>query len=423
MSRARAWLVALTAMLAMSVSYADRQIVSAVATSVRGALGIDATAFGWLAGAFSLSYLVFAPLAGALVDRVGARRGLLVGVVAWSCVSAAHALAPSFAALFALRVLLGLTEAPSFPSAAQSVRRALPPKDRSAGLGLIFTGSSIGAAVAAPLAVWLDVRFGWRTAFLVASALGLSWLPLWLLVTRRRDVRDALATPEAGGPGSAPAPASAPAPRTPPPSRLTLLSEPAVLRCVVMTLASAPVLMFVFLWLPQYLELGRGLPKPTLGAYLWLPPVMADVGMLGFGVLASALDRRHPHGPRSHVELMAAAALLASTIALVPRVADAWPAVLLVGVACVGGGGLYTLLTADVLARIDPAFVSTASGLLAASQSLVYVAVNPLVGRWVDRTHSFDGVMVAFGALTLPGAVAWALWPMPRPSPALTPAR
>jgi predicted MFS family arabinose efflux permease len=418
MSRARAWLVAMTAMLAMSVSYADRQIVSAVATSVRGALGIDATAFGWLAGAFSLSYLVFAPLAGALVDRIGARRGLVFGVVAWSCVSAAHALAPSFAALFLLRVLLGLTEAPSFPSAAQSVRRALPPRDRSAGLGLIFTGSSLGAAFAAPLAVWLDVRFGWRMAFLVASALGLAWLPLWLLVTRARDVRSALATPDAGVPGAGPSREQLP----PPSSRLALLAEPAVLRCVVMTLCSAPVLMFVFLWLPQYLELGRGLPKPTLGAYLWLPPVMADVGMLGFGALASALDRRHPAGQRSHVELLATAALLASTLGLVPRIADAWPAVLLVGVACVGAGGLYTLLTADVLGRIDPGSVSTVSGMLAASQSLVYVVGNPLVGRWVDRTHSFDGPMMAFGALTLPGALVWALWPVRRPAPALTPA-
>jgi ACS family hexuronate transporter-like MFS transporter len=403
-------------MLAMSVSYGDRQVISAVATSVRGALGIDATHFGWLAGAFSLSYLVFAPLAGALVDRVGARRGLVFGVLTWSLVSAAHALAPSFAGLFLLRVLLGLTEAPSFPSAAQSVRRALPARDRSAGFGLVFTGSSIGAAVAAPLAVWLDVHYGWRAAFLVTSTLGLAWVPLWIAVTRRRDVREALAKPDVDG-DTAPAADALPAP-----SRITLLGDPAVLRCIAMTFASAPVLMFVFLWLPQYLELGRGMPKASLGAFLWLPPVMMDVGMLGFGVLASALDRRHA-GPRSHVELMGAAALLASSIALVPRVSDPWGAILLVGLASTGGGGLYTLLTADVMARIDPAWVSTAGGLLAASQSLVYVVVNPLVGRWIDRTHSFDGLMVTFGALTLPGALVWALWPVRRPAVALTPAR
>ncbi|HEY5240650.1 MAG TPA: hypothetical protein VIJ22_04255, partial [Polyangiaceae bacterium] len=64
LSRRRAWLVAAVATLAMSVSYVDRQVVSAIATSVRRALDIDAEHFGYLAGAFSLAYLVAAPLAG-----------------------------------------------------------------------------------------------------------------------------------------------------------------------------------------------------------------------------------------------------------------------------------------------------------------------------------------------------------------------
>src|ERR1019366_10761524 len=104
-------------------------------------------------------------------------------------------------------------EAPSFPAAAQTGRRALPPGDRSAAFGLLFTGSSLGAAVAAPLAIWLDVHFGWRTAFLVASLLGLAWLPLWLLVTRAPSVRAGL------GPSQNRVPPPLPArPRPPPPA-------------------------------------------------------------------------------------------------------------------------------------------------------------------------------------------------------------
>src|SRR5271166_2407985 len=134
---------------------------------------MNAAQFGWLAAAFSMAYLVAAPLAGVLVDRVGARRGLVAAIVTWSVVSAAHALVPTFAALFVLRVLLGAAEAPSFPAAAQTVRRALPEGDRSAAFGLLFTGSSLGAAIAAPLATSLDVAFGWRAAFLIASVVGM----------------------------------------------------------------------------------------------------------------------------------------------------------------------------------------------------------------------------------------------------------
>ena len=72
-----------------------------------------------------MAYLVGAPLAGVVVDRLGARRGFAAAVVVWSVVAGAHALATSFASLFALRVLLGAAESPSFPAAAQAIRRAL----------------------------------------------------------------------------------------------------------------------------------------------------------------------------------------------------------------------------------------------------------------------------------------------------------
>lgn len=400
LSRGRAWLVAVCATLAMSVSYVDRQVMAAIAASVRKALAIDAAQYGLLAAAFSMAYLVGAPLAGLLVDRVGARRGLVAAIVTWSAVSALHAIVPTFAALFVLRILLGFAESPSFPAAAQAVKRALPESDRSAAFGLLFTGSSLGAAIAAPLAISLDVAFGWRTAFLIASGVGMLWLPAWLLVTAPKDLRAALAT-------AGEAPAARPR---------GLLRDPAVHRALVLVLASAPALMFMYIWMPQYFELGRRVPKPLLPHYLWLPPLMADVGMVAFGVLASRMERRsRPGQRRSHVDLVLAAAAMEATIVLLPRVGGTWSAVLLVGVSAAGGGGLYTLLTADMMSRIDPARVSAAGGLTAAAQSLVYVALNPVVGRWIDVSHSYDGSIVMLGAVAIPGAIAWSVWSPAQP--------
>jgi hypothetical protein len=114
------------------------------------------------------------------------------------------------------------------------------------------------------------------------------------------------------------------------------------------------------------------------------------------------------------------AAALEATLGVVPLVAGTWPALLVMGVSAAGGGGLYTLLTADMMSRIDPRRVSAAGGLTAAAQSLVYVALNPLVGRSIDRTHSFDGAMVVLGGLAIPLAIAWSLWPVGRPERATT---
>jgi MFS family permease len=53
--------------------------------------------------------------------------------------------------------------------------------------------------------------------------------------------------------------------------------------------------------------------------------------------------------------------------------------------------------------------VSTAGGMTAAAQSLVYAVLSPVFGRWVDRTGSFDGPLLFVGAIALPGAVGWSL--------------
>src|SRR5688500_19119894 len=74
-ARRSGWGVAIAATLGMSVSYIDRQTLAAIAPAVKKALDIDHTHYGWLLSAFSVAYLVGAPAAGVVVDRLGASRG------------------------------------------------------------------------------------------------------------------------------------------------------------------------------------------------------------------------------------------------------------------------------------------------------------------------------------------------------------
>lgn len=396
--KSAAWTVAIAATLGMSVSYIDRQTLAAIAPAVRSALVIDHRQYGWLVSAFSMAYLVGAPVAGIVVDRLGARRGFAAAVVVWSLVAGAHALAISFATLFALRVLLGTAEAPSFPAAAQSIRRALPDKRRPAAYGLLFTGSSIGAMIAAPLALHLEARHGFRFAFLGTAVIGTAWIPFWLLVTRNTTVAEKPPPP---------APANA-AERG---SWLALVTSPPVMRAIVCVFGSAPGIMFVLNFASQYLVEVWKLPRTEIGGHLVVGPLLFDVGAVGFGYVAS---RRTNVAHRTHKDLMLLSMALSSLLALAPLAGSPWIAIGLFGLSACGGGGIYVLVTNDMLSRVPVHRTSAAGGMTAAAQSLSHVIAGPLVGWVIDRTHdgnSYGAALVGLGVLVIPTTLAFVLWP------------
>jgi ACS family hexuronate transporter-like MFS transporter len=386
------------ATLVMAVSYVDRQSFAALSPTICKALGIDEAQYGLVTAAFSVAYLVGAPLAGWLVDSAGARRGLVGSVLAWSAVAALHALVPSFGVLFALRIALGASESPSFPAAAQAVQRSLPPEHRAAGFGLLFTGSSIGGMIAAPLAIGLSRVVGWRFAFVGTALVGLSWVPLWIGVTSSPaarhlldDVPEAVPVPDQRqGHGLG--------------ELARLMTMPPVQRAILLVLVSAPTVNFVYNWLPKYLVAERGLTQNGLARYLWAPPLLFDAGAVVFGAIASAVG-----GVRS--DLVAAGGLACACVGLMPLASGPVVTVSLASVALFGAGACFALLTSDVLSKVDRGLVSRAGGLCAASQSLAYVAGNLLTGVILRGGGTYRSILYVLGAIVVPGTALWIVWP------------
>ena len=416
LSRGEAWALAFTATLTMAVSYADRQTLAVLAPTVTKELGLSEAQYGWLISAFSLAYLIGAPLAGMLIDRIGARRGLLGAVLVWSLVAGLHAIVPGFGVLFALRIALGLAEAPSLPGAAQTVQRALPPADRARGFGVLFTGGSIGAMLAPPLAVAMEKRWGFRLAFLGTAAVGLLWIPVWLGVAFRPRARRALdravgmavaaVGPVGGARGAGEAQRA--------PSGLELLLHPAVLRTVTVVIASSPMMAFLLNWGSKYLVHDHGLTQSEVGGYLIFPPLSMDVGAILFGHLASVRAKRLKDGSPPRALLVAAGALCAMGAAS-PLGGGPVGAIALASAGMAGGGALATLITADMLARVHPGAVSTAGGIATAAQALSYLVAGPLIGRALGNGAGYPAVLAALGLWVLPGCAAWLLWKPPPP--------
>ena len=394
-SRRAAWAVAIVAMLTMSVSDFDRGTLAVLAPSVTKALGISEKGYGVLTAAFSAAYLLATPLGGKWIDRVGARRGLLYSVLAWSSVAALQALAPGLGVLIGLRLALGVAEGPGFPGSAQTMLRVLPPEDRSRGFGVLFSGSSIGAMAAPPIAGFLYDLAGWRVAMLGTACIGLLWIPVWLALTGRPAIAAklgaAVAATESG----------------PRPTMRQLAAHPIMVRALIAIFAVAPPIGFFIAWGPKYLVQHYGVTQGHVGRYLWLPPLACDAGAILFGDLAAR--QRRPVGvpPRA---LFVVGALLTASVALMPMAGTPWQLVAVASVTGAGTFATYTLVTADMLVRMPAGSVSTAAGVLAGAQSLALVISSPLIGWALDRFGSYEVVAIALGVWVVPGSLVWWLW-------------
>ncbi len=166
------------------INYLDRSTLSIANHQIREDLRLSLGEMGVLLSAFSWSY-AFAQLpTGILVDKVGPRILLAVGLAIWSLAQACGGLARSLRLFVATRVMLGVGEAPQFPTGARVVSNWYPPRERGLPTGLFNSSSSLGPALAPPLLTALMESFGWRGMFFAMGGAGLLAALAWYVIYR-----------------------------------------------------------------------------------------------------------------------------------------------------------------------------------------------------------------------------------------------
>ena len=104
---------------------------------------------------------------------------------------------------------------------------------------------------------------------------------------------------------------------------------------------------------------------------------------------------------------MLIAMALAMLMAAVPLAHHPVTCVVIASLAMCGAGGLYTLATSDMLAFAPRGSVPATTGLTTFTQSLVYIIVSPIIGKMVELSGNYRGVLIGAGLWVLPGCVFW----------------
>jgi sugar phosphate permease len=157
-TRVRFLVIAVTTLAAVLL-YLDRVCMAFTGTYAREDLGLSGRQLSVVLGAFFFAYALAQVPTGWLSDRFGARRMLAVYILAWSVLTAGTALAQSFAALLAARLLFGVAQAGAYPTAAALLGRWVPPSGRGTANSVVALGGRLGGAAAPALTAVLIVAF------------------------------------------------------------------------------------------------------------------------------------------------------------------------------------------------------------------------------------------------------------------------
>ncbi len=184
-SRVRIFVV-LMLFLVTTVNYADRATLSIAGSALSKELHLDPIALGYVFSAFSWSYVAAQVPGGWLLDRFGSKWVYAFSIMFWSAFTLMQGWigfftgASAIAVLFALRFLVGLAEAPSFPANARIVAAWFPGNERGTASAFFNSGQYFATVLFAPLMGWIAHDFGWRYVFFAMGGLGLVMGLAWI---------------------------------------------------------------------------------------------------------------------------------------------------------------------------------------------------------------------------------------------------
>ncbi|HEY9616646.1 MAG TPA: MFS transporter [Microcoleaceae cyanobacterium] len=287
----RRWRIPIVLAVTVFVNYLDRNNLALALPQIAADFGWSDRELGangeWLLAAFFLSYALSNLLLSPIAERFGAKRSIILAIVAFSLFTLLCApFGQSLTALIILRLLLGLGEGVHIPMLSAITSQWFPASERSRANAIWGAGIILAVAAAPLIIVPLTNAIGWRLTFAVLGLAGLAIsLPLviWL-------VQDA---PRRQGTNTT-APAEMPAEQLPSEQHPVIRSSPRYTRdrrfwlTVLGGSLNAFCAFGILNWLPTYFNRAKGINFEQLG---WPLTLIFSAGLVGLACMAYLGDR------------------------------------------------------------------------------------------------------------------------------------
>jgi D-galactonate transporter len=404
-------------LLVTAMNLGDRANLSIAGAPLAKELGISSIAMGYMFSAFAWAYVIGQLPGGWLLDRFDSIRIYGTALFVWSFFTFLQGFVDFFpvaiavVALFALRFLVGLVEAPIYPANNYITAAWFPLRERGIATSIFSSAQYVSVVVFVPLMGVLSHGLSWHWVFWVMGGLGMALAVFWFAVMRMPEqhpriskeelayLRDngAMTRSETRKRERMPAPAGA----------LKALLKSRMMAGVYLGQYCITSLQYFFItWFPIYLVKGRGMDLLSVGFVATLPAICGFVGSILGGAISDRVIRRGGSVTLARKIPFVSGMLLATALVLC-NFTDSTAVVVALMSLALFGKGLAQIGLAVVVDTSPPEIVGLATGLFGVAGNISGIVTPVVIGYLVAVTGSFTDAMWFVGAHALVGALAY----------------
>ncbi|WP_269467687.1 MFS transporter [Azospirillum humicireducens] len=393
-----------------AVNYADRATLSIAGPAASKQLGLDAVAMGYVFSAFGWAYVLAQLPGGWLLDRFGSKTIYFFSLITWSIFTLMQGFVgflgagTAILALFALRFMVGLTEAPSFPANSRIVSAWFPTAERGTASAVFNSAQYFATVIFAPLMAWITATYGWQYVFYVMGVLGIVLGFVWMkvlyspkdhpLINKAEldhieqggglvDMDNAKKAKASGGPKLG--------------YLKQLLSNRMLLGIYIGQYAITTLTYFFLTWFPVYLVQGRGMTILKAGLIASVPAIAGFIGGVLGGVISDWLIKKGYSLSVARKTPIVLGMLMSMSMIACNYVDAEWLVVAIMALAFFGKG--VGALGWAVVADTSPKEIGGLSGALFNTFGNTAGITTPIViGYLVAASGSFDGALIFVAA-------------------------
>ena len=394
------------------INYMDRTNISVAATAITDDLQLTPVQLGILFSAFGWTYAALQIPGGILVDRFAPRVLYAFCLITWSVMTLLQGAAKGFAALFGLRLAIGVFEAPSYPINNRVVTSWFPDNERATAIAVYTCGQFLGLALITPVLVAIQHYLGWRGLFVVTGLMGIVWGLVWYRFYRNPTEHKAVNKAELDhietGGGLINMHATAPG-KEKPKFEWSNLKKVFMYRKLwgvyIGQFAVNTTLWFFLTWFPTYLVKYRGLDFLKSGFLASAPFLAAFAGLLTSGLLSDYLLKK---GVSANIARKAPVifGLLLSASIIGANYVDSTAWIIFFMALAFFGNGFATITWVFVSTLAPKNLIGLTGGVFNFIGNLASVVI-PIVIGYLARDGNFEPALFFIGTITIIGACSY----------------